>query len=69
MPTSQTCKTCAHFDPFDDHYGLCRRHAPLAVLKPDGDNSDTRATWPTVADTEWCGEYKSIRSKQLRGVL
>lgn len=42
------CGNCKYFNQTATE---CRRYAP----QPSAD--DTRAQWPTVAASEWCGEY------------
>ena len=45
------CGNCTYFDPDpnEDSVGACRRYAPrpAAVDLP----------WPTVVDSDWCGEF------------
>ncbi|MEM9840323.1 MAG: hypothetical protein AAF830_14360 [Pseudomonadota bacterium] len=45
-----SCKTCAFFNDNDSE---CRRYAP----QPAGE--DKKASWPSVAATDWCGEYQA----------
>ena len=49
------CSTCAHY--FDDG-SECRRYAP----QPS--ETDAKAQWPTVAASDWCGEYKIDPAKE-----
>lgn len=47
----QTCKTCRFFDFLDDQNGkaaFCRKNPPALGSR----------AWPTVLDTDWCGEYQ-----------
>ena len=43
------CKSCAFFNQSATE---CRRYAP----QPS--QNDAVASWPTVAASDWCGEYK-----------
>lgn len=44
------CKTCAFFN---DKASECRRYAPQPT------NGGQKPSWPTVASSDWCGEYKA----------
>ena len=47
-----TCEACAYFKPYcGTCHGQCRRHAPV-----ERDYS-AKPVWPTVYETEWCGDY------------
>lgn len=48
------CQTCAFYNSGDSE---CRRYAP----QPS--DNDQKAQWPTVAATDWCGEYKEDPEK------
>lgn len=46
----KSCNGCRHFnDPAETGSGECRSHPPLAPT-----------VWPTVASTDWCGEFSAI---------
>ena len=45
------CSTCAFFNQSGTE---CRRYAPQPS---EGDHA--KASWPTVAASDWCGEYKA----------
>lgn len=46
------CQTCAFFHA---EKSQCRRNAP----QPKSEGQITAAVWPSVATTDWCGEYRS----------
>jgi len=46
---SMHCQTCAFFNDSDSE---CRRYAPQPA------EGEKKASWPTVAATDWCGEFK-----------
>ncbi len=48
------CQSCMFFN---DTGNECRRYAPQP-----GDDA-TKAKWPTVAASDWCGEYKKDEKK------
>jgi hypothetical protein len=56
-----TCKTCVFFFSRNmvSGIGVCRRYPPTVV--PD-DSGNNYAEWPSLSDSQWCGEYKE---KQL----
>ncbi|MFP4125889.1 MAG: hypothetical protein ACLFU0_04495 [Alphaproteobacteria bacterium] len=45
------CETCAFFHAPQSE---CRRNAPV----PKSEGTAASAHWPTVAASDWCGEYK-----------
>jgi len=61
------CPTCGHFVRLNIEGGICRRHAPRAVIitrfKPDyGGNvpawpNETATVWPPVNDKDYCGDH------------
>ncbi len=51
------CGTCMFFN---DKGTECRRYAPQPT---ETDKGDLRASWPTVAASDWCGEYKADEKK------
>ena len=48
------CKTCAFYNQGDSE---CRRYAPQPA------SGEKKASWPTVAASDWCGEYKEDAAK------
>lgn len=51
------CHTCAFYKPrtqMGAHKGICRRRAPI----PSISNQTENISWPTVEETDWCGEYE-----------
>ncbi|NNU15501.1 hypothetical protein HK107_04095 [Parvularcula sp. ZS-1/3] len=44
-----SCQSCAYFN---DKGSECRRYAPQPA------DNEKKASWPTVAASDWCGEYK-----------
>lgn len=48
------CQTCAFYN---DKGSECRRYAPQPA------ENEKKASWPTVAATDWCGEYKEDADK------
>ncbi len=48
------CATCKFFNEAGSE---CRRYAP----QPTDDTM--KAKWPSVASTDWCGEYEHDASK------
>lgn len=48
------CQTCAFYKEQDSE---CRRYAPQPA------ENEKKAAWPTVAATDWCGEYKEDADK------
>ena len=62
-----TCPTCTHFQRLTPEGGLCRRHAPRAILvtrfRPDyGGNvpawpNETATVWPPVQERDYCGDW------------
>lgn len=48
------CSNCIYFRSFGNELGECRRNAPIIVTR----EGDFVTTWPTLADWEWCGEFK-----------
>ena len=51
------CETCTFFNAADHE---CRRYAP----QPS--DRDRKAEWPTVAATDWCGEYREDPARAAR---
>ncbi|ADM09872.1 hypothetical protein PB2503_09094 [Parvularcula bermudensis HTCC2503] len=47
-----TCNACAFFNEIGSE---CRRYAPQPV---DAAKGEMKASWPTVAKSDWCGEFK-----------
>lgn len=58
------CASCAFFGRLEgaEDEGTCRRWAPRPVtIARDGlpnDPADLVAAWPTVLDSDWCGEHQ-----------
>jgi len=56
--SSWLCSTCEYFEPADT---TCRIRSPVVVLAPVSapvfHQSDLVSGWPTVKDTDWCGEW------------
>ena len=51
------CAKCMYFHA---EAGECHRYAP----QPSG--QDRKAEWPTVAASDWCGEYREDPQKSER---
>lgn len=62
-----TCNDCAHFadTPVSSNnsraqlFGQCRRFPPKSLMATVGPGSAPQTHWPRVANTDWCGEYRS----------
>ncbi|MEM1390919.1 MAG: hypothetical protein AAGG45_07540 [Pseudomonadota bacterium] len=52
-----TCGDCKFFNQTETE---CRRYAP----QPSA--NDTRAQWPSVSETEWCGEFVDATAPDLK---
>ncbi|MEM1037678.1 MAG: hypothetical protein AAGI14_13060 [Pseudomonadota bacterium] len=52
--------TCGQCKFFNDSDGECRRYAPQPR------SEDTRAQWPSVSETEWCGEFVKADSADTK---
>ncbi len=51
-----TCKSCAHYDPFEDqNQGLCRASLPTV-------SSEGYGRWPEVGEEDWCGQHQEVRT-------
>lgn len=48
------CKRCKFFKPTQYSSGLCREHSPFVVL------AAWESSWPTVAESDWCGDFVEI---------
>ncbi|MEO1041389.1 MAG: hypothetical protein AAFX52_03785 [Pseudomonadota bacterium] len=51
---SMNCQSCAFFNTTDSE---CRRYAPQPA------EGEKKASWPTVAATDWCGEFEADAEK------
>ena len=61
------CEHCRYFAPQggDSVVGECRRHAPAPSSirerrRVDDDTVGLSGWWPTVEDSDWCGEFEGI---------
>jgi len=63
-----TCKSCRFWDNEAIHStGLCRRHAPRAVVVVDKAAARCEiATWPETEPDDWCGDYQPPPLAQVR---
>ena len=64
---TRCCGNCEFFDVDDaedlsDPEGMCRRHAPRAVLAHDEDGKPLHrfTLFPVVIASEWCGEFRVL---------
>jgi hypothetical protein len=48
------CKTCAFYNTQGSE---CRRYAPSPA------ENEKKASWPNVAASDWCGEYREDADK------
>jgi hypothetical protein len=52
------CDSCEYFEPVDS---TCRIRSPSVQLAPTSapifHQTDFQTAWPTVAPTDWCGEW------------
>jgi hypothetical protein len=60
-----TCDSCRFYlQPVDGDkqggIGECHRRAPVADMR---DDEGQLATWPTVFDEYWCGDYEPTAEK------
>lgn len=62
-----TCATCTFARAGQGGLIECRRHAPSATAESYGLPSrgqHPQACWPSVSDSDWCGDYRSERPGQ-----
>lgn len=62
-----TCATCTYGRVGSDGLIECRRHAPSATAESFGlpvRGQHPQACWPRVADSDWCGDYRSERTER-----
>ena len=50
LEAPMNCQSCAFFN---DKGSECRRYAPQPA------EAEKKPAWPTVAASDWCGEYKA----------
>lgn len=53
------CCDCLFFEPGatgDEGVGWCQKNAPVGVLVEDDDGKEVVATFPTIHESNWCGE-------------
>ena len=64
------CSICAYFEG-EDKEGSCRRCAPQpAQLNPNpAVNKSTASAWPTVKQSDWCGDFEHRDQAGSRGIL
>lgn len=53
------CKNCSFFDWHSKASGFCRRNAP----SPNQQLEYQKTEWPSVLDSDWCGEFRDIASR------
>lgn len=58
-PTDEGCGTCRYYVFVLEHSQFCQRYPPQAF--------GSSQTWPSVKDTDWCGEYAKDPAMQHRG--
>lgn len=57
------CENCLYFEPTDERFGECRRHAPRPnapnyIPKMEaGGKINTDMHWPKVFNAMWCGQF------------
>lgn len=63
-----SCKTCTYWQPMHDEnrtddwqVGLCKRHAPIILLKI---HSDYLAEWPHTQGMDFCGDWSKYESNK-----
>ncbi len=76
-PAGRRCENCYFYDAwYYDHetsqrmrgdFGDCKRFPPVQralISNADGSTSGTMdiMKWPSVDDTDWCGEFREIPS-------
>jgi hypothetical protein len=66
-----TCKTCKWFiatwkSPQEVWSGNCRRHAPVRIQLAENNNGRINAAgedgWPSVVETDFCGDFAERES-------
>lgn len=72
-----TCPTCLHFTRLSPEGGLCRRHAPRAILvtrfRPEyGGNvpawpNETATIWPPVNNQDHCADHAPVPAPPAEG--
>lgn len=58
-PGKERCGTCHYFRPGRDRWNECHRNEPQITIKKECDDEAINpvAIWPSVATTDWCGQY------------
>lgn len=59
----RACLFCRFFDADGKRGGLCRLTAPMANIEVPTHT----AIWPTVEESDWCGDFKRRRDPAMVG--
>ncbi len=55
----ERCETCCYFRLGRDGWNECHRNEPRITIRKECDDEAINpiAIWPSVATTDWCGQY------------
>jgi hypothetical protein len=59
----ERCETCRYFRLGRDGWNECHRNEPQITVKKQCDDEAIIpvAIWPSVATTDWCGQYAPMK--------
>lgn len=66
-PDNMKCGYCTYYDEADDDSGLCRRGRPTTIRNQGNWEESQKRQWPTVAVTDWCGEFQAKHGVRKTG--